>query len=207
MTRSVHLLDDHREMTSRWGGSYIGVKQEDGIKPFYVIEFQRKEVIGHFNDTGSNIQNISFDELSFDRPAMGHINFDDTVVQLQGLPRRQWKRGYRSQNNEIVHPFHPEEMYIGKNINWKGYDFVKEVFNPQYPTVSQCIEDVRELRCLARAFNSKFAIGIKSGFIHPRVFYKGINVGRLNQDNSVNLRRQAVHLFEELSQYLPCNKG
>lgn len=212
---NVHLLDDPDEMTSRWSGTFIGVKKEEGVLPLLVNSFRKTMskgyiVEGSYSTNFDEIEKVSVNDLVFKMPSFGVINHDDTTFLIRGIPKRQWKRGFKHTLVLFNDPFQKENSIRNKHFSNRmltKYDFISSIFNPVYYPINQCINDVREFKALSRAFNNKFAIGIRSGYSNPRVLYKGIDVGGLTSKNIVMLRQNSIHIFEELSQYLECSKG
>lgn len=205
------LLKDLREMTSRWRGSHIGIQRDGVVKPFYVEEFRRSDnidiphIVGRY--PGKDLSEITATGLVFNKPKLGMINFMNTTVYVTNLPLRQYRRGLMTGSLKTVNPF-TRELKITHTVFPRKFvdsaDFMAEMFNPSYPSVHECIGMIRGHSRIAVAFNNKYAIGIKSGYKSPRVFYKGHNIGRLDKDDTVHLRSSATHLLEELSQYLQC---
>lgn len=205
------LKHDLREMTSRWNGSFIGVQKDGAVMPFMVSEFRSSDdidipfMVGNFPGKKSKIAKA--ENLVFTKPKLGMLNFKDSVVYITNIPLRQYRRGLTTKTLKMEIPFSRELKDIRRPIsrrNINDNELILEMFNPTYPSVQQCIADVRGFKKIAEAFNNKYAIGIKKGFKSPRVYYKGYNIGRLDDDNVVHLRTSANHLIEELSQYLQC---
>ncbi|NIP41353.1 MAG: hypothetical protein GWO28_01235 [candidate division Zixibacteria bacterium] len=214
------ILDDPGEMTERWATSVVGVYYNGphgrGVYPLSVVGFSKDKTA--YNVTGSVYTrdgntvpiSVSVDDLVFDKPIGGLFNIRNSVVFATYTPRRQWRRGYRGQNMEIIRPFQTEESSAKFTINRRtldARDFIYQFFAPDYPSVEETIYLVRSLDRLACAFNGKFAIGLKLNAAVPQVYYKYLNVGSLLDDNSVALKREATHVYEELSQYLECHKA
>lgn len=193
------MLDDKREMTKRYEGSYIRVK--DTNKPMLVSVFHNNQVHGQVDG-----RSVELDErlISLDKPKLGVFNHKDMAVFCYTTSKRHYKRGFDLRYVHIMHRFKEELRCMKKRgPTTVTKELLNEIYDPQYPSVEDALKLVQSCKRMACAFNDKFYFGLKNGSKHIHVFYKKWIVGYV-EGNSIKLKSH--HLYEELSKYMKVEK-
>lgn len=209
----MFLPDDLSESERRYSDSYVGYTDEEGIKkPLRILTFTG----GGSNTSAVGTDPIYGGEKSVDvqlidwrTPKLGAINVDRGVVVVHKVPSRQWKRGLSSRNINIHLPLSNEITNLRfRNIRRRldNKIVISQLFNPEYPTPEEALQEVKSLECVSRAFNNKFFFGVSSKHENIGVYYDTYRIGYVNQEDEVVLYDGAGHHFEELSQYIQCHK-
>lgn len=126
-----------------------------------------------------------FDNTSTIFPRVGYVNYGKSSYHLSRLASRQWHVGY---NSNIVHTrdmFDEERTVVGLKLSENVvYDvnFLKEVFNRQYPSYEEAVAAVVGQQVLSRAFSPYLSISQSLQYDRPVLTYKNRLVGFI-QDN------------------------
>jgi hypothetical protein len=203
------MVDVAREYNRKYNNTWVGAKVEGVIKPVFITGVSESEQGLRWDDMNGNRYRMPAARLQehfqLYPTTFGMLEVSGCLFYIWKNPHRQWKAGYITDNMSMKSLQAREMELVGKKkVKKDAAGVLNFIFSPRYITVENGLKLLNRGKTLGFVINSKYAIGIKRGHTNPILFYKVSEVGTLNEDNSIDLKKEFHHLYEELSQYIPC---
>lgn len=213
----AHMVE---ELDFRYRDNYVGLentsKGSSFIAPYHIDRVSRNELGTKIVFNGRIIpergkpanHNLIFKDISevnFIIPTLGMVNSTQGCVWLSRLPARQYQKGFTG-NIIRSHSVSEDELHaVGKRSpDWSSPGMLRKIFNPSYNSAGTAIRKVREFDTLSSAFSKDYYVVNKRAYQKPLVGYKNVIIGYVTDANVIQLMPAASHLYEELSEYIPC---
>lgn len=216
-----------QELNHRYGQTFIGLRTGKDIVPVYVREFggEKKNVrlisgASYTSPQGAVAhevfqREVAYDEIVWAAPHLGYVQCADRHTKF--VSRQPEARPAKTRG---LMPSLVNYWYWGKNIgDWvihrmsdlfnygdSAWD-VYALYNPKYSAPEEAWKAIRNGEWQGAAISRNIALFKNRVSKSPVVFYKDLAVGLYDKDsNKVFLRPRAHLLFEEISNYVACEK-
>ena len=202
------MLDSIEDLNHYYSETVIGRVAPDGVvNPVRVAQFQGDRdnpLIVYYEP--SNRHKYLTDpfvkkEWVLEFPKLGVFNVEDSVVYLQRLVRRQWRKSYRSRL-VTLHPLFEAEYDALDHVWYEATHpaVLRSVYNPEYFSFNDAYGLVADGKRLAGAFTDEFYVCRKTWSERVVIGYNEHFVGTTDGE-IIYLKDNAKYLQEELSNY------
>jgi hypothetical protein len=215
------------ELNHRYGTTFIGIRNGEEILPLYVREFggekKRTRLITgalYHRANGAIAHDMvakeyDFDEVVWAAPKLGYIQCADKVTKfvvrepeprpakIRGLKPNLTTYWYWSKERVGFTNQRMSDLFNYGDASWDIYS----VYNPQYLSAEAAWTAIRNGEWVGAALSRNIALYKTKHSKNPLVFYKDLAVGLYDKESNKAFLRPAAHmLFEEMSNYMACEK-
>lgn len=202
------MPDSIEDLNHYWGETVIGRVAPDGVvSPVNVVSFQGERdsptIIYSEPEDRHNYITTPFVKKDWvlEFPRLGVFNVEDSVVYIQRLVRRQWRKSYRNRLVQIYNLFEEEYDELEHNRYESTTPAVlRSVYSPEYFSFTDAYTQVADGKRLACAFTNEFYVCRKRWSEKPVIGYNNHFIGTSNGE-SISLKNDVKYLSDELSNY------
>ena len=201
------------DLNLRYGGTLVRYER----RPFWIENFTAPDKVkGIFLDTGKG-EVISSDSIDSSSPRLGFVNGQSYPTFMVRRPARYYKQGLNHRNTNGIYyrridghlqKFETDILRDSRDINLMKN--IANVFNNNYPSVSECLEIISSRDSVSAApyaaFSREFCLvkleGDSNDNVEPVILIDptGNEIGELTEQGDIELHDTFVYLRELLEE-------
>ena len=219
---NIPAISNH-DFSMYYHGCYVALPQSTGgLIPFYVDGHKNYDddeaeegLLGDIKVVGTVFtptrgwvpSQAMWSEVDHRWPICGMINHKNFSVYVE----RQLHKQYRKALNIDLIQLHFMDSFAHRKVfelpmpHVSNSEFIYDLFNPKYMSPQKALELVATAEKQSIAINPDYAFFISKDAPVPLVKYQDLEIGWA-KDGVVNLPTGMHHFYEDLSQYINCQK-
>ena len=204
---------NYDDFSRYWSGTYIGIKSEESIRPFYVSDIGDRQVQGvYLAHKGSKTEHavLSWEDMNvsstvFKTPPPNMVTDGKGVVYISMSPVRQWKKGYVTGRTR-THVYSPFSQAFKKATGFTSASadnnkLIWNLFNPAYYTLKELEPKLQAGKLFGGPLCNTMALCISEKHHDSMLLYKEQFIGEYKEGKMVlypNMLPYADHVQREL---------